>query len=248
MSCGGDGKNDGICGGDEGTTFSGVTSTPASIAVEKWLRAFETAGANGGGAPDSSLVQQAQAVPLSKFQHEAIRRFVIGVQIAYLGYDVYADPNVPHLLGSYSAPAADPNSMIALSFQYYPTGQNGTVHALNACTLAVGQVVRSSIVRAVQTEDLSVMDNLATSITAACGTYATFGRCEYPHPASHGHAFPYCDGATCLASELKLSVMDTFFHSGEEIPALTPFGVLLLTLSFLTVGAILLLRRGRTIA
>lgn len=174
----------------------------ATNALDLWLQAFEVSGGTGGGPPDATLVAQAQAVSLPPEKHETVRQIAIAVQEAYLGRTEYTDSE-PHLLGYYTPPdiseGADCDSPFAV-------GDHGSVAALDACHLAVGAKLRQAMIGELSNPGMGEFEARMAEIPAACPTYVTFGRCQFPHPVEHDHEFPYADGLACLEAELGRAV------------------------------------------
>ena len=164
-------------------------------AMDLWLQAYEVSGAGGGGPPDPVLVASAQSVPLSSEQHELVRQIAISTQGMYLGWTSYLNDE-EHLVGFFTPPALTRSEICD---NPYEPGDHGIVEPLDACRLAVGQLIRQAMVGELQNPGQGIFDTFMGEIPVACPEYVTYQACEFPHPPSHGHPFPYADGLSCLS-------------------------------------------------
>jgi hypothetical protein len=193
-----DGKlKDGLCKKAQ-DLFAAGEVTDGADALDLLLQAFAVAGSTGtGGPPDPALVAQAQGIPLSPEQHDFIRVLTISVMVAHLGVTDSLDDE-PHLHGFVSLPELSGDC----EFPYLPADY-GSVEPLDACHLAVSDLIRQGMVGEIKSTTGGILDGFINEIPLACAEYETFLRCEYPHPPEHGHEFPYPNGITCLLEELR---------------------------------------------
>lgn len=220
-SCTRVGKKDGTC---SFWNFPGVDRPTYAAVLDLWLQAYEVAGAGGGGPPDPALVAQAQAASASLPPQNAqdIRELAFFIEAAYLGL---AND------GGAFAPPTRPENCSA----QYPPGENGVVDSIDPCTLAVAQTIREAFVAELLSPGEGNFQAIMAEIPAACPTYATPGRCEYPHPPSHGHPFPYPDGLSCLTGEL-FGPLQGLSPGVTAIPSLSAVGLIILASLFGLLG------------
>lgn len=194
--------------------FSVAELPSAGTALDLWLQAYEAAGGSGGGPPDPTLVASAQAVPLSREQHDVIREVAISVQEAYLGLTYYSDPEV-HRIGFFTSPEVAVGNSCDDPFSL---NDNGTVEALDQTHLGVGQLIRDAMVGELNNPDDGYFESVMARIAIDYPEYRTYSRCEYPHP-DHGHEFPFPDGLSCLTEELGRTLGSMTAMTGGATPA-----------------------------
>ena len=92
-SCCASGKLDGVCE----ALIANWTDEDVLVgvsALDLWLKAYIAAGANGGGPPDSVLINQAESLGLTTNQQDDIRKIALYVQYIYLGLHEYTNTPV----------------------------------------------------------------------------------------------------------------------------------------------------------
>lgn len=217
-------------------SFLGLFSTTelpdGADSLEFWLQAYESAGANGGGPPDPSLVALAQGIGLTSKQHEVLRASAIAIQVLYLG-DVDVPPE--HTPGFFTTPTIPGGSSCDAPL---PAGDHGLVQPLDPCHLAVGALVRQAVVGELRDPNQGVFDSFMSQIPTVCPTYETFMRCE------DDPEMPYPDGLTCLTEELRIWVTGLGGGPGN-VPAVSQWGLLLLALLVATAGTLVFIRRAK---
>ncbi len=188
----------------------------AGYSLEVWLRAYEEAGAHGGGPPDSVALQEVQNMPLAPEQLADIRETAIQIIFLCLGRASYGD-SLPHILGTFTPP-----TFTGELLEPFAPGDNGSVAALTPCQLLKLSLVRQAFVGELEVPGQGIFTEKMCAIRTACADQTTYGRCEYPHPASHHHAVNYADGLECLTAELAASLQTlTRGHLPQLGPSLT---------------------------
>lgn len=241
-----DGKlKDGIC--KSSFRFPTVDLFNAGEALSLWLQAYEVAGfqsggtIGGGGPPDPDLVADALSVPLSPEQHEDIRFLAIDIQGAYLGFTVNPDL-LPHQVGFFSPPVVAIAAPCGGPFRPF---DNGSVLFLSPTLRGVGAVIREAVVGELRNPGEGVLEANMARIPVEFPDYRTFGRCEFPHPPEHGHAFPFPDGIACLTEELRRAVASIQPPQVGSAPALTGREMAFSVILVLIAGTLGILRQKR---
>lgn len=212
--------------------FSVADQPQRAQALDLWLQAYEVAGASGGGSPDPTLVAQARSIPISQDQHDAVRLVAIFAQAAYLGFPtttatgLFSFPNWP---GSETCDATG------------SANDNGAVGSLGDINLGVASLIRQAMVGELQNPDQGIFDNTMSQIPVQFTGYQTGGACEFPHPPSHGHTFPFADGFDCLNEEVRAALSSLMFTG--TVPTLSQRGLIIFTLLLLTFGTVFIYRR-----
>jgi hypothetical protein len=192
---------DGLC--KKRASVEPTTQEPAAQALDLWLRAFEDAGANGGGEPNAELLAELQGLGLSDQLHADIREVALAILGQTVGYTSFPDAMHSNP-GFFSAPLfvviAEPQPC-----ETYPTEiDNGVIAPLDDTLLGVTARVRQAVVAELRTPGMGILEAKLAGIEEDYPNFVTTGNCELPSLRSERS--PFNQGIQCLTSELQLMV------------------------------------------
>lgn len=109
----------------------------------------------------------------------------------------YDDLN-PHARGHFHYPQA-----IAMDYRRGTrTLEYAHIEPLNDSVRQLLATARRALADYIRHADRETFLRTVLGLRAASPAYPGFGRCEFPHPPAHDHAFIYEDAADCVAREL----------------------------------------------